>query len=200
MGRQLAILTVICGAASLANADVYSWVDKEGVIHFTNIPPGGTLAQEPGSENTFSWKDDVGALRRVHRVQVTKYDALIDEAARYYSLPAALVKAVIAAESAFEPRAVSPAGAQGLMQLMPPTAAAVFVKDAFDPKENIFGGTRYLRELSNRLGGDVRMAIAAYNAGPDVVARSGGVPRIPETETYVKRVLKLYQHYLRNGL
>jgi soluble lytic murein transglycosylase-like protein len=113
-------------------------------------------------------------------------------------LPPALVKAVIAAESAFDPRAVSKAGALGLMQLMPQTAREMRVGDVFDPRTNIFGGTRYLRLMANRFAGDVRRTAAAYNAGPEAVERSRDIPNIPETRTYVQRVLKLYRHYLQN--
>ena len=107
------------------------------------------------------------------------------------------MKAVVAAESSFEPAAVSPAGAQGLMQLMPATAREMKVRDAFDPRANIFGGCRYLRLMANRFAGDVRLTAAAYNAGSEAVERAKGVPPFDETETYVKRVLKLYHHYLK---
>jgi hypothetical protein len=180
-----------------ARADLYSYMDDQGVLHFTNIPGDPRYAPHRfnRTDNTFSWTDDVGRMQRVHRVDVDRYDTTIQEAAKYYSLPAALVKAVVAAESAFEAGAVSPAGAIGLMQLMPATARAMFVIDPLDPKDNIYGGTRYLRVLANRFAGDVRKAVAAYNAGPEAVERVGGVPAIAETEGYVRRVLALYRHY-----
>lgn len=184
----------------IGRAELYSWTDAEGVLHFTNIPPGGRAAVRAGSkkENTFNWADGIGRMRRVHRLDVTSYDRVIKEAAAYYSLPPALVKAVIATESAFEPLAVSPVGAQGLMQLMPKTALELRVRDAFDPRANIFGGARYLRLMANQFKGDIRLTAAAYNAGPRAVKRVGRVPNIPETQTYVKRVLKLYAHYLEH--
>lgn len=185
-----------------ARAELYTFVDAEGVIHFTNIPPGDPrykkLVPSNGTSNTYEWFDEAGEVRRLHRVDVPRYDTLIFEAARYYSLPPALVKAVIAAESGFEHTAVSHAGARGLMQLIPSTAAEMHVRDSFDPRDNIFGGTRYLRLLANQFSGDLRLTLAAYNAGPRVVTKVGDVPRIPETQLYVRRVMALYQHYLSN--
>ncbi len=182
----------------LAHAELYSFVDDEGVLHFTNIPddPRFEPYRAEGSANTFQWQDNLGNLRRVHRVDITEYDPLIIEAARYYSLPPALVKAIVAVESSFEPAAVSPAGAQGIMQLIPSTARAMQIADPFDPRQSIYGGSRYLRLMANRFDGDVRRTIAAYNAGPENVERAKGVPAIAETQTYVKRVLALYRHYL----
>ncbi len=187
-------LQVIAGSA---RAELYSFTDAEGVIHITNIPDDPRYRPYPleGTSNTFEWKDDVGKLMKVHRLHVAKYDQLIDEAAHYYSLPASLVKAMIAVESSFEPEAVSHAGAAGLMQLMPSTARAMHVRDVFDPRDNIFGGVRYLRVLANQFAGDVRLSVAAYNAGPKAVERAGGVPNLPETKQYVVRVLTLYRHY-----
>jgi hypothetical protein len=115
--------------------------------------------------------------------------AMAIAAARRHSLDPDLVQAVVAVESGFRPDAVSPKGAQGLMQLMPYTARALGVKDSFDPAANLDGGTRYLRALLERYGGDVTRALAAYNAGEGAVARHGGVPPYPETMAYVRKVL-----------
>jgi len=116
--------------------------------------------------------------------------AMAIAAARRHSLDPDLVQAVVAVESGFRPDAVSPKGAQGLMQLMPYTARALGVKDTFDPAANLDGGTRYLRALIKRYGGDVTRALAAYNAGEGAVARHGGVPPYPETLAYVRKVLE----------
>jgi len=116
--------------------------------------------------------------------------AMVIAAARRHSLDPDLVQAVVAVESGFRPDAVSPKGAQGLMQLMPYTARALGVKDSFDPAANLDGGTRYLRALIERYGGDVTRALAAYNAGEGAVARHGGVPPYPETLAYVRKVLE----------
>ncbi len=194
--RQLLFALLLLVPAG-AQAEIYSWVDEEGVIHFTNLPDD-PRAPAPKTENTFEFKDDLGKMRLVHRVDVTRYDPLITEAARYYALPPALVKAVVAVESAFEVSAVSHAGAQGLMQLIPRTAAEMLVRDPFDARDNVYGGTRYLRILANRFAGDLRRTVAAYNCGPTAVERAGDVPAIPETRTYVQRVLTLYRHYLEN--
>jgi soluble lytic murein transglycosylase-like protein len=196
--RGAAFLLVL-GLAAPARATVYAYTDKDGTIHLTNIPDDPRYRPYPveGKNNTFRWQDDIGKLRKVHRVDVDAYDLLIVEAAQYYTLPPALVKAVVAVESSFEPAAVSHAGAQGLMQLIPRTARQMQVRDPFDPRDNIYGGARYLRVLANEFPGSVPLTVAAYNAGPERVTRAGGVPRIPETQTYVRRVLTLYKHYLK---
>jgi membrane-bound lytic murein transglycosylase MltF len=126
---------------------------------------------------------------------VGHYDEIIQYVARSFSVEPALVKAVIAAESAFEPNAISRTGAQGLMQLMPETAAAMGVGNPFDPGENIEGGTRYLRVMLDRYG-DMHQALAAYNAGPDAVDVHEGVPPYTETRRFVARVLRYYRDYL----
>ena len=187
---------LVLALPSIARAELYSYVDDDGVIHFTNLDPNAKPQSLASSNNTYLWSDELGALRRVHRVEVSDYDAIIIEAARHYSLPPALLKAIIAVESSFEAAAVSPAGAQGLMQLVPSTAQAMFVRDPFAPRESIFGGARYVRVLANRLGGVLRLTIAAYNAGPTAIERAGDVPDIVETRRYVQRVLALYKHYL----
>jgi soluble lytic murein transglycosylase-like protein len=123
---------------------------------------------------------------------------LVRAAARTHGLPEALLHAVIETESGFDAAAVSPAGALGLMQLMPATARALQVRDARDPAANIDGGARYLKDLLARFGNDLALALAAYNAGPGAVQRSGGIPRIPETQAYVPRVIARY-HALQSG-
>jgi soluble lytic murein transglycosylase-like protein len=121
----------------------------------------------------------------------------IIKASETYQIEAALIKAIIMAESSFNPRAVSKRGAQGLMQLMPTTAKWLGVDDAFDPALNIDGGVRYLRRLIDRFKGDVELALAAYNAGSRYVRKYGGVPPFKATRTYVKKVLKLREGYLK---
>lgn len=120
----------------------------------------------------------------------TDFDGLIERVAAKHGVDPSLVKAVVKAESGFNPNAVSPTGAQGLMQLMPSTARALGVGDAFDPEQNVEGGVKYLRQQIDRFG-DVRLALAAYNAGPGAVARYHGVPPYRETRNYVNRVLSL---------
>jgi soluble lytic murein transglycosylase-like protein len=123
------------------------------------------------------------------------YEDLIKKAASKYNVDPALIKAVIKAESGFRADAVSHAGAQGLMQLMPKTAAGFGVSNAFDPAQNIDAGTHYLRGQLDRFDGDVSLALAAYNAGPGNVAKYGGVPPFRETQSYIKKVLSYYDSY-----
>ena len=180
-----------------AHAELYSYTDPDGVVHFTNIPTRDPKHETiPQGDNTWLWEDDDGKLQRLHRVDINAFDPIIEAAANYYTLPPALIKAVVAVESNFETRAVSIAGARGLMQLLPVTATQMMVERPFEASDNIYGGTRYLRILANRFGGDVRLTVAAYNCGPENVDRAKGVPNIPETQAYVRRVLVLYRHYL----
>ena len=125
----------------------------------------------------------------------TRYDELIREAAGYYQLPEAFVRAIIKVESDYDQTAHSVAGAQGLMQLMPETAGHLLVTDAWDPRENVFGGCRYLRILANTFNGDLDLTIAAYNAGEGSVIRAGGIPDIAETQDYVVKVKAFYRRY-----
>jgi soluble lytic murein transglycosylase-like protein len=122
-----------------------------------------------------------------------KFEELIQKAAARHNVDPRLVKAVIQAESAFNPDAVSSAGAQGLMQLMPATAEGLGVEDPLDPRQNINGGVKLLSQLLNRYDEDLSLALAAYNAGPGAVKRFGGIPPYQETQTYVKRVLGYYK-------
>ena len=122
------------------------------------------------------------------------YDGIILTASRSHGVPAALVKAVIAAESAFDPGAVSPKGAMGLMQLMPGTASDLGVDEPFHDEDNVHGGTRYLRMMYDRYGDWLR-TLAAYNAGPEAVDRYDGVPPYRETREYVRRVLSYYRRF-----
>jgi len=124
-----------------------------------------------------------------------RFDDLIAESASRWHVDKALVKAVVANESAFDPRATSIAGAQGLMQLEPQTAGELGVGDPYDAAQNLTGGTRYLRGLLDRFHGNVRLALAAYNAGPGAVEKYGGVPPYAETRAYVDNVLESYRRY-----
>lgn len=124
-----------------------------------------------------------------------KFDKIIDEASSKFGVPRELIKAVIKAESNFNPIAISPKNAMGLMQLIPSTAKEMGVEDVFDPYQNIIGGTKYLKMLLDRYNGNLFLALSAYNAGPDRVDKTGGIPNIEETQNYVDRVLKFYKEY-----
>ncbi len=180
-------------SASPADAGdaVYRYVDARGVMHFTNAPV------DPRFQREDPVRVDGLAISPPRRVRVPTerdYDHLILEVAALHGVEPGLVKAVIAAESNFKPQAVSRVGAQGLMQLMPATAAELGVDRPFGVVENIDGGVRYLRAMLDRFG-DVARALAAYNAGPGAVDRHRGIPPYPETRAYIKRVLEYHRRY-----
>jgi soluble lytic murein transglycosylase-like protein len=176
-----------------ARADIYMYRDTRGVLHFSNAP------SEPQYQyympDLTSWK--IGPLGRIDGARRKAYDTIIRDAARRHQVDTALVKAVIRAESDFVPRAVSPAGALGLMQLMPATARLHNVWRVFEPRENVEGGVSHLRYLLDRYGGNLRLALAAYNAGEKAVDSHGGVPPFPETWEYLTRVMRFRESYLR---
>jgi soluble lytic murein transglycosylase-like protein len=165
-------------------ADIYRYVDSEGTVHFSNVPTG----------SEYELYIHEYPPRRVDHGS-TRYDAYIGEAAEQYGVPFSLIKAIIRAESDFDPSAVSEAGACGLMQIMPETAKDLGVVDAFNPRENILAGVRYFKELLTRFQGSTPLALAAYNAGPSKVHATWDVPRIEETEDFVDRVMGYFNGY-----
>ncbi|MCX5913964.1 MAG: lytic transglycosylase domain-containing protein [Deltaproteobacteria bacterium] len=183
----LAALALTLLLPSQTLADIYKYVDEEGVIHFTNVPTDGKFKLFY-REKPVHFQSELG-------LQLEKYDHLIFKASEKYNVEYNLIKAVIKAESNFNPQAVSRAGARGLMQLMPKTAYAYQVQDSFEPESNIEAGVRYLRYLLNLFQGNLHLALAGYNAGENAVIKNKGIPPYPETRTYVQRVLRFYQEY-----
>lgn len=196
LARLLPVLLV----PSLAFAGgIYKYVEKDGTIVYTNVAPKGGSRQARKLDGEFRPAPAPSTPAKVttsSRSQLTVFDEIIEEMAIKYRMPVNLVRAVMHAESAFDPNAISHVGASGLMQLMPQTAREMYVKDIFDVRENIEGGTRYLRVLANEFDGDMVKMVAAYNAGPDAVRKyNGQVPPYPETQAYVRKVLSLYFQY-----
>ncbi len=192
-------LALVLPTVSFAGG-IYKYVEKDGTIVYTNVPPKGTQARQARKvEGEFRPAPSPDAPSRISvrtRIALGEFDEYIDEAAVRYKMPPALVRAVMHAESAFNPNAISVVGASGLMQLMPGTAREMYVKDIFDPKDNIEGGVRYLRVLANEFDGDMVKMVAAYNAGPEAVKKYGGqVPPYAETQAYVRKVISLYFQY-----
>ncbi len=174
-----------------AHADVYKYMDSNGHVYYTDRPAhkGYKLIIKTWK----GWTQKTFVKDSGHRKALAP---AIAKVASQYRLPNALIHAVITAESAYNPKAISPAGAVGLMQLMPATASRYGVADRTDPVANIHGGTRYLRDLLGMFNNNLVLALAAYNAGENAVIRYGNkVPPYEETQTYVKRVLEYYKKY-----
>jgi soluble lytic murein transglycosylase-like protein len=197
------LLSVLVSALALsagpALADIYMYKDARGVVHFTNIPNGDKRYRMVRKEETTT--DYTRAAGMPQYVLPTaelirQYSSIIETAAKTHGVETALVHAVITAESGYNPRAVSRAGAQGIMQLMPGTARRFGVENSFDPSQNIHGGVKYLRELLTMFNGNRELALAAYNAGENAVIRAGNrIPPYAETMHYVPKVLGFYRKF-----
>lgn len=187
-------------SAQFAFAEVYKFTDENGIIHLTNIKPVNQknvktydfpcYASDPKCQQ-LDWE----------RIPLNRlaFDEEISAASEVYSVDASLIRAIIHAESAYRPEALSPKGAQGLMQLMPGTEKELQVSNVFDPGNNIEGGTRYLSMLLQEFNDDIDLAAAAYNAGPGAVHKYGGIPPYKETKEYVRRINILYRRYRTAG-
>lgn len=178
------------------SADIYQWIDETGVIHFTNVPTEKkfqkVMKEEKGRVSKGSKTSSRYYISTPSTVSAEDYSGHIQSISEKYQVDPALVKAVIKAESNFNPAAISKKGARGLMQLMPQTASELNVRNSFNPAENIEGGVRYIRYLLDIFDGNLSLSLAAYNAGPELVQRLGRIPSIRETQEYVKKVLSLY--------
>ena len=179
------IVLLAAGGGRHAAADIFMYIDSEGVLHFTNRPTSSKyevfLKQKPRKPKP--------------KLDSNVFDNLIEDASRRYGVSFSLIKAIIRAESGFNPKAVSHKGAKGLMQIMPQNFKLLNIRDPFDPKENIMAGVRYMALLLDRFQGKVPLALAAYNAGPNKVEAYQDIPPIQETEEYVKKVMTYYYAY-----
>jgi soluble lytic murein transglycosylase-like protein len=183
---------LLCATSASANAKIYTYLDAQGMRHYTDVPDNNRyrLLVLSSQERTASGdRYDAQLLARA-----TQYDSIIEHAAESFAVEPNLLRAVIVVESGFNSRAVSKRGAVGLMQLMPATASRFGVSNPYDARQNVHAGARYLKFLIDRFGHDVRLALAAYNAGEEAVDRNGGqIPPFTETMAYVPRVLKIYR-------
>ncbi len=186
MLKVLSAVLLVLGFSAYARADIYKFVDKDGVIHFTNVPVDTRF-------KALGWEEEFDRY-------IGGYEAVIQKMAARYGVESSLIKAVIKAESNFDPSALSRKGAIGLMQLMPATAADLNVSDPYNPHENIEGGTKYLRYLTKLFDNDLKLVVAAYNAGENAVIRYGrNVPPYKETKNYVKRVTTYLASYRKEA-
>lgn len=199
VGFALALLAI----PAWCGADIYQFVDAQGVVHYTNVPTGGNLKRVLKESSPASKAKKTRTQVRVSKASPSvsgpqsagspdSYSDLIATAAGQHGIDAALVKSIIRVESNFNPWAVSRKGAMGLMQLMPETAARYGVRDAFNPTQNIAGGVRYLRDLFEMFGGNLSYVLAAYNAGEQNVLKWNGIPPFAETQDYVRKVTRHY--------
>jgi len=188
--KYLLILLAILALSSVAYADIYKYVDQNGIICYTDSPLDRNVNRIHKDTSDSAGLQPQASQNNAH--QTTDYHRIVREKAVNYNLDPSLIKAVIQTESNWNNHAVSNKGAMGLMQLMPSTANDLNVHNPFDPEENIEGGTKYLKYLLERFNGDLTLALAAYNAGPKTVEKFGCVPPISETRQYVKKVLARY--------
>ncbi len=192
------LLGVLLLAPATTAAAVYRYIDKQGRVYFTDKPEHSGYRKLV--QTWKGWREPSFDARQF-RANQRRFAPLLAEIAREQRLPDALVHAVVTAESAYDPDALSSAGAVGLMQLMPATARRFGVTNRNNPRDNVTGGTRYLRVLIDLFGNDLRLALAAYNAGENAVIRHGRkVPPYPETQRYVRKVLDYYRKYRDEGV
>ncbi|MSQ68139.1 MAG: lytic transglycosylase domain-containing protein [Gammaproteobacteria bacterium] len=190
------LTALLLGLPLATLADIYKYTDKYGRVFLTDRPSHSGYKRLVKTWKGWSPSASKSINYRLLTENRKRFSRTIDQAARVHKLPTALVHAVITAESAYDPDAVSSAGAVGLMQLMPATAQRYGVDDRKDPNANVAGGTRYLKDLLGMFNNDLTLAIAAYNAGENAVISYGRkIPPYEETQAYVRRVLQYYKDY-----
>ena len=196
-GRVTVLFIFAClwGSQSVL-AEVYRFTDEDGIVHYTNVRPLGQQKVKTFSFPCYASDPTCNQLDW-EKIPLNRaaFNEAIEAAAEVFAVDDALIRAIIHAESAYQPEALSPKGAQGLMQLMPATQKELQIVDVFDPVSNIEGGTLYLSRLLEQFDQSVELAAAAYNAGPGAVREYGGVPPYKETREYVRRVKILYRRY-----
>jgi soluble lytic murein transglycosylase len=180
-------LFTLITAVSSVHADIFMYIDENGVMHFTNAPTSNAY------EYKVYIKEKTAVSRNFH--STNKFDHFISDASQQTGVDSRLLKAMIKAESDFDPRAVSRKGAMGLMQIMPENFKMLDLKNPFDPWQNIRAGAQYFQKLYKRFNGKLALSLAAYNAGPTAVDRYKRIPPYQETEEYVRRVLRYYRTF-----
>jgi len=194
------ILAALATTATLVvpvtvRADIYAYTDDKGVRHFTNIPGLDRRYKMVRKEGPMAPRAATMAYMP-SEAEINRYKSIVAVASRTHGVDDALINAVISAESSYNPRAVSKAGAQGIMQLMPATAQRYGVRDSMDPVDNIHGGVKYLKDLLALFNGNAELAVAGYNAGENAVIKYGNkIPPYAETQGYVPKVMDFYRKF-----
>lgn len=207
--KKLIFAALFAYVPVVANATMYAYIDADGKRHYTEVSAQSDHLKALATK--IKWKpssDQHGKYAVYNPIRINSkpiisqgnIDTFINAAAETHNVDPLLVKAVIKAESNFDPTIVSPKGAQGLMQLMPGTARDMAVADAFDPQQNIYGGTRYLRQMISAYNGNIVLGLAAYNAGPGRVTQTGMTKYIPETQLYVAKVIDNYRQLRQQNM
>ncbi len=178
-------LSFVCIESNNSFSDIYMYIDSNGVVNFTDVPTS--------TDYKLYIKEKKQRIKQ--SVSTKQYDEIIKKAQKKHGVEFSLIKAVIKVESGFNPKAVSKKGAKGLMQIMPDNYKNLFVKDPFNPSQNIMAGTLYLKRLLKRYEYKLPLALAAYNAGPQAVDKYKRIPPYQETQNYVRKVMKTYSAY-----
>ena len=195
----LLIVALFLPSTVCADGKIYVYTDSHGVVRFSSKPPPAGVEARifEGRKSGFSWYR--GGKRPPARLFKHRYSTVIHSVAREYGVKTSLIRAVIHVESAFDPAAVSPKGALGLMQIMPFHLQSLGIEDPFEPSQNIQGGVKLLSKLLKQYDGDTKIMLAAYNAGENAVKKFNGIPPFSETQNYIRKVLQLQSLYAEAG-